>query len=49
MSHPTSVLAAVGSPVLDRAPAVLDQNQERGATPHAPGFLIELRRARRAA
>jgi hypothetical protein len=43
MSDPTSALVAVGSPVLDRAPAVIDQGQERGARSHAPGSLIELR------
>jgi hypothetical protein len=35
MSHPTSVLVAVGSSVLDPAPAVVDDGQERGATPNA--------------
>jgi hypothetical protein len=49
MSDPTSVPVAVGSPVLNQAPGVVDQGQERGVTPHAPGCLIELRGAWRAA
>jgi hypothetical protein len=48
MSDPTSVLVAAGCPELDRAPAVIDQGQERGARSHGPGSLIELRVARRA-
>lgn len=39
----------VGYRVVDRAPAVVGQGQERGSTPNAAGSLIELRGARRAA
>jgi hypothetical protein len=48
MSDPTSVRVALGYQLLNRALAVIDQGQERGATPHTPGSLIELRGARRA-
>ena len=39
----------VGYRLVDRAPAVVDQAQERGTLPHAAGSLIELRGERHAA